>query len=137
MTRSWYGNAQSAKQAPRTHAGNKALKAVAGMASKSTMRSMNVDPSGVRAIYGSTDNAQHDHSNDTLCVLAPTGTVFTSNPTYRGSTYTPDTHRYAYHEPTSTPAPEPMDIDLLVRRAIKRGMTLVAYCAALGISLDS
>lgn len=135
MPRNWYGDAQSAKQAPRTHSGNRALAKVGGTDNK---RFPNIGIA--RAIYGSTDRATEDHRNDALCVLAPASAVFTDNPVYAGQEYGHNVFRYADHVPI-TDAPQPLEspsedyINLLFARADKRGMTIVDYCAAIGVAI--
>lgn len=129
MPTNWYGNAQSAKQAPRTASGQRTLKAVGGMRSQ------------VRAIYGSTDRAELDHGNDPLCRLAPASAHFTNDPRYSGDAYTVNVHRYAAHEEpvtrqfASAHSGPKYDPDAIIARAIKLGMTVVEYCARIGVSL--
>lgn len=132
MTTNWYGSAQSAKQAPRSANGQRSLNAVGGMRHE------------VRAIYGSTDRATVDHSNDTLCKLAPASAHFTDSPAYAGAVYSQNVYRYAAHEEPitrqfasahSTPELEPLSVEFYLRRAAQHGMTLVDYCAMLNIKL--
>lgn len=132
MPRNWYGNAQSARQAPRTANAVRTINAVGGM--KHT----------VRAIYGSTDNAIGDHGNDALCRVATAkqeAALHEFHP-YQGAHYAHNIFRYASHDVTRDALPMVEsdtdetefvpDIDFLLHRALARGMTLVAYCAMIG-----
>lgn len=150
MPRNWYGNAQSARQAPRTHNGALTLSAVGGMNSKAGSHSRTIDPQGCRAIYGSTDNAAEDATNSVLCRALDTvkAAALHSLRHYTGPQYGPNVHRYAPSMgavDTTTPVaastqaettvPSEADIAWLTKRAMSRHMTLVEYCAAIGVEL--
>jgi len=136
MPLNWYGNAQSAHTAPRTHNGAQWEHAVGGMRST------------VRAIYGSTDKASEDHTNSVLCKaldVAKAAALHTVRH-YDGPEYKPNVYRYAPSngpiaerttpEVPTTVEPSAQDVAWLTRRATARKMTLVEYCAAIGIPLD-
>ena len=151
MPRNWYGNAQSARQATRSHNGALSLSAVGGMNSKSTVQARTVDPQSCRAIYGSTDNAAGDATNSVLCRALDTAkaSALHSLRHYEGPQYGPNVHRYAPSMgaiDTSTPVaastqadstvPSEADIAWLTRRATARHMTLAEYCAVIGVPLS-
>ena len=153
MPRNWYGNAQSARQATRTHNGALSLSAVGGMNSKATVQARTVDPQSCRAIYGSTDNAAQDATNSVLCRALDTAkaSALHSLQHYTGPQYGPNVHRYApsmgaintttavaaASTPSESPASTPSEADIawLTKRATSRHMTLVEYCATIGIVL--
>lgn len=106
----------------------------------------------VKAIYGSSDAAKGDHSNSPLCRVAPTKSpTYTLNPTANptGRLYSPKGYvgRYAEKEINRhVTVPERVeavivrqgpttDLSVLLRRCQRANMTLVAYCAMLGIPL--
>jgi len=102
------------------------------------MNSRSFDRQGARAVYGSTDRAVKDHSNDTLCKLASASAHFTSDPRYTGEVYPHDVHRYAGHDVITESVPEiPSEeqVNIWIKRAIKAGMTVVDYCARIGVAL--
>src|SRR5882757_9280697 len=155
MPRNWYGNAQSARQATRSHNGALSLSAVGGMNSKSTVQARTVDPQSCRAIYGSTDNAAGDATNSVLCRALDTAkaSALHSLRHYEGPEYGPNVHRYAPSmghvdittavaaieavDTTQEAATTPSEVDIawLTKRATSRHMTLVEYCSAIGIEL--
>lgn len=154
MPRNWYGNAQSARQAPRSANGARSLAEVGGMNSKSTVRSMSVDAQACRAIYGSSDNATVDATNSILCRALDTAKADALHTVrhYDGPAYGPNIHRYAPSngaidtttavaaieattQEAATSAPSEADIAWLTKRATARHMTLVEYCATIGIEL--
>lgn len=77
--------------------------------------------------YGSNDDAKRDHRNDALCVIKDNVQAVTQY----GTTDVRNANNRDYY--TSTPA---IDINLLLRRATNRHMTLVAYCNMIGIATD-
>ncbi|SRR6266496_2893141 len=148
------GKAHSARQAPRSHNGALMVNAVGGVNSKSNWRSATLDPRSCRAIYGSTDSASEDHANSVLCRaldVVKSVKLHTARH-YDGPEYGPNVYRYAPSNgpitestessvPTSADSapsdgvPSKADIAYLLKRATARKMTLVEYCALIGIPL--
>lgn len=129
------GSARSAKQGVRSHNGQRALRAAGGMNSAARMGTTVMDPQGCRAIYGSTDRATQDHTNDALCRVVAELSDATAQE------YSMNVFRYADHYTIdSTPVPDVPavlpDLDFLIQRATARGMSIVQYCALQGITLN-
>lgn len=128
------GNAQSAKQGIRGHNARRTVQAVGGMTNL------------VRAVYGSTDRATGDHSNDPLCRITDRNN-FTNNPTVVTTYAVSNVFRYADFGTTSLPAKVvPVSlrhtardhntrINFMVTRATVRGMSIVQYAQLQGITL--
>lgn len=136
----WYGNAQSAKGAPRKASGQRTLNAVRGVNGRSGASSSTVDPATCRAVYGSTDAATVDRRNAPLCRALPITqaaklrTVAPSD--YVGARYTGNVTRMHYATVESWDGPtDQADIDALVRVATAHNQTLAEYCAERGIAL--
>lgn len=142
MPANWYGDAHSAKQAVRSNNGHRSLNAVGGVHNRKAPKL-----GETRAIYGSSDRATLDHGNDPLCRVASHSAEFTNDPQYAGEVYSRNVFRYAAHEEPVTrqfslsahseePAPPTHNLETIVARAIKAGVSIVEYCARLGIELS-
>lgn len=98
----------------------------------------------IRAIYGSTDSATMDHKNDPLCKVALTNKpTYTNDPQYRGAAYNPkgfvgrasEMLTVVSQDVPVAAEPQTFDLAALLARAARKGMTLVQYCALIGVQI--
>lgn len=97
----------------------------------------------VRAVYGSTDAARQDHTNDPLCRVANDSklNLAIGDPrVHVAYDHTGYVGRYTSYEvisdapkATATTSEPTIDVDVIVRRAIARGLTVVEYCSQIGL----
>lgn len=136
MSAEWFGVAQSARTNVRRTHGQRSLSRVSG--------TTNI----IRAIYGSTDHARDDHRNDALCVVVDDAKhCYTNDPTLSVPAYKPSygnyVGRYSEYQNTFSPhiAPQAqenkpsIELESLLIRARHYNMTLVEYCAKIGVQL--
>lgn len=138
MARNWYGVAQSARQAPRSANAARTLARVGGVNSRSSY-GVSVDAGTCRAVYGSTDHAAADHSNDPLCraLDIESATKLHTARHYTGTAYERNVYRKADMQTVHGVTPvSASDIDALIRCATAHNQSLVEYCDALGIALN-
>lgn len=133
MTSAWYGSAQSSRTNVRRYNTQRTLTRVAGTEHL------------VRAIYGSSDHAEGDHTNSPLCRTAPTvSSTYTSNPqNYSGGAYKPNGYvgrASVMHTLTTIPEGpaegQAFDLEALLTRAAHHGLSLVEYAAKIGLDLS-